>query len=507
MVMRGRGATIADFAARHPAAVEAHPDVWFPIAVERWFDNDVQAAVHWMDRSLASRRDGRGHRPARIACMRLMRARLGPGADVRRGRACPPRGADRPPRHERHARAAAPAHRARRSPRTGSATSPRPRSTSRRPIGLCRTRSLPRARDLRDDPPGVHPVHAGPRARLRRGRDRGARAARRRPHLAPVLRAHRAAGLALQLGDLVRPAVADRRAAVDRDGVASRCTRPTSCTRFWLRMRDARLALMAGRSQRVRAGARDAHATCPPLPDHLRVVVLLERAFLASLSGDLTAAASPCPTSWPAWVRCGEAALVHGLRDDLVGDRRSAAAQFADGGRRRDVLAAGDPGAGADLRGPAARRARRPGDALDRLREAALVTEVRRNAVPFLGWSRQGTPMETLLARLDEVAPTPWVHELAEARAGHPDIASAFAPTTATPRERLSSLRAGRPADAEPPRARGAQRAGPRVDVRRHRGEPVRLREHDQDARVEPLREARRSAGAARRSPWPATST
>ena len=24
--------------------------MWFPIAAERWFDNDVQAAVHWMDR-------------------------------------------------------------------------------------------------------------------------------------------------------------------------------------------------------------------------------------------------------------------------------------------------------------------------------------------------------------------------------------------------------------------------------------------------------------------------
>ena len=32
------------------------------------------------------------------------------------------------------------------------------------------------------------------------------------------------------------------------------------------------------------------------------------------------------------------------------------------------------------------------------------------------------------------------MHELAEAAAGHPDIASVFAPTTATPRERLTSL-------------------------------------------------------------------
>ena len=79
-------------------------------------------------------------------------------------------------------------------------------------------------------------------------------------------------------------------------------------------------------------------------------------------------------------------------------------------------------------------------DALDRLREAGLATEVRRNAVPFLGWTHQGTPMAPLLARLDDTASTPWVHDLAEAAAERPDIASVFAPTTATPRERQAAL-------------------------------------------------------------------
>jgi DNA-binding CsgD family transcriptional regulator len=81
----------------------------------------------------------------------------------------------------------------------------------------------------------------------------------------------------------------------------------------------------------------------------------------------------------------------------------------------------------------------RPEEATALLREAATITEVRRNAVPFLGWSRQGTPMETLLQRLEEESPTSWVHELAASAAGKPDIATLFAPMTATPRERTQA--------------------------------------------------------------------
>jgi LuxR family maltose regulon positive regulatory protein len=77
-------------------------------------------------------------------------------------------------------------------------------------------------------------------------------------------------------------------------------------------------------------------------------------------------------------------------------------------------------------------------DALDRLAEAAAATEVRRNAVPFLGWSRQGTPIETLLKRLAEVSSSLWVAELAAAADGRPDVVHVFASTTATPRERQS---------------------------------------------------------------------
>ena len=190
------------------------------------------------------------------------------------------------------------------------------------------------------------------------------------------------------------------------------------CTRFWLRMRAARHALMTG-SVSASERALDVPDDLPPLPDHFRVVVLLERAFLASLSGDLTVL-KRVPDELAGMGALGEAALVHGLRDDLVGDRRSAVAQFAsaaaDVSFSQPATRALALTCEAQLRDALGDRA----SALDRLREAALVTEVRRNAVPFLGWSRQGTPMESLLAQLEEVAPTPWVHELAEAAAGQP---------------------------------------------------------------------------------------
>ena len=64
--------------------------------------------------------------------------------------------------------------------------------------------------------------------------------------------------------------------------------------------------------------------------------------------------------------------------------------------------------------------------ALDRLSEAAAMTELRRNGVPFLGWSRLGTPVEWLLRRLDARGDAAWTHELAELTAGHADVISSL---------------------------------------------------------------------------------
>ena len=171
------------------------------------------------------------------------------------------------------------------------------------------------------------------------------------------------------------------------------------------------------------------------LPEHLRVVVTLERGYLASLSGDQQTLKRQVAELEALGAR-GEAALLTGLQHELESDRKAAAASYSLA--EEDVTHA-QPASRAlaltceaqllDVLG-------KPDEAIARLREAATITEVRRNAVPFLGWSRQGTPIETLLRRLDSDTSNVWIHELAESAAGKPDIATIFAPMTATPRER-----------------------------------------------------------------------
>jgi LuxR family transcriptional regulator, maltose regulon positive regulatory protein len=162
---------------------------------------------------------------------------------------------------------------------------------------------------------------------------------------------------------------------------------------------------------------------------------VIERGFLASLAGDPQALRS-WATELASLGARGEAELLTGLRHELESDRKAALASYI--AAEEDVTYS-QPASRAlvltcqaqllDVLG-------RHDEAMDRLRQAATLTEIRRNAVPFLGWSRQGTPMETLLTRLDAETPTPWIHELATATHGKPDIATVFAPMTATPRER-----------------------------------------------------------------------
>ena len=60
--------------------------------------------------------------------------------------------------------------------------------------------------------------------------------------------------------------------------------------------------------------------------------------------------------------------------------------------------------------------------------------------MPFLGWSRQGTPIETLLvAARDGDADALDPRARGRGRRDRPDIASVFAPMTATPRERTKA--------------------------------------------------------------------
>jgi len=91
--------------------------------------------------------------------------------------------------------------------------------------------------------------------------------------------------------------------------------------------------------------------------------------------------------------------------------------------------------------------------ARDLLFEGLVATEVRRNAVPFLGWSRHGTPVGDLLARHAVTHPSAWMHEVTAGTAGMSGISTFFSPTTALPHER-AQLPAGALAPTLSPRER-----------------------------------------------------
>ena len=76
LLLRGEGGTIGEFVRRHPEEIDANPATWFAVALDRWAENDVDAASHWTDRILGSTK---AVEPSvlQVACLRLLRSRLG----------------------------------------------------------------------------------------------------------------------------------------------------------------------------------------------------------------------------------------------------------------------------------------------------------------------------------------------------------------------------------------------------------------------------------------------
>lgn len=438
MVMRGQGAAVAAFVRAHPDVVAEHPDTWFPVAVERWVTNDVESARHWMDRALKAAAPD-AHPPAvagrpQVACIRLMRARLG-----------------------LESLSAAVGHAQRvvlESHRDGADDEVMPQLLTElgitqnwtgdllhaqvnltTAVGLSRTRNLPALAIAALSHLAMTEYMAG---RERSGRELAAEAM----------------GL---LGSALpwRPQFAFSRASlvvlfsglVDLpwgDGPIEPPTRPSPvhaadlCTLFWTRMRDARLALQAGnatQAERILEAPLDLPTGLEQLPDHLRAVTLVERSFIAAVAadGDLL---KVLETELLQLRALGEASLVGGLRADLAGDIRRAASLF---GTAVGDMAYAQPASREIAMVCEAQTLDALGEhepARRRLHEAATATAVRRNAVPFLGWTRHGTPIATLLASSAEQSGSGWLHELANAAAGQPDVISIYAVNTATPRER-----------------------------------------------------------------------
>jgi LuxR family maltose regulon positive regulatory protein len=71
------------------------------------------------------------------------------------------------------------------------------------------------------------------------------------------------------------------------------------------------------------------------------------------------------------------------------------------------------------------------------MHQATVATEVRRNAAPFLGWTRHGTTVSVLLERQAGAHPSTWIDEVLAATGDMAGIATYFGPTTAAPNERV----------------------------------------------------------------------
>lgn len=440
---------LAGFAEAHPQVVDSRPDIWFPLALDRWIANDVGAAQHWCDRIVAraaadldNEAPGGEIDPVQLACVRLWRAQLG---------------------LEPFYAAIGFAKRVRLSVR--SSTVPSDSLDSAMPVllhelGVAQnwlgdlaeaeaflTLAVGQSRSRGLDSFAVDALTHLALTEYMSGREHAcvglaqealtqldSSQARRMPFTA------RRASLALLLGDLVDPTTPSE--APDSETPAGEVHRADLTKHFWGRMRDSRMALMSGsvtRAEQVleRPGEYAVLAEMD-LPDHLRAVMLVEHAFLAALSSDQASLKSLAQQLQSLHCR-GEAALVEGLRADLNGDRRLAASSF-------EIAAADAIYAQPPTRALALACEAQVLDALgeaetalERLALAATETEVRRNVVPFLGWTRQGTPMRSLLTRLDARSASTWVHELMQALADVPEMMTTFRARTPTPRERASA--------------------------------------------------------------------
>jgi LuxR family transcriptional regulator, maltose regulon positive regulatory protein len=435
LLMRGDLAPIRDFARRCPQEVNAHPKTWFVLAMERWARGDVDGAVHWFDRLLGLPQDtDDGPDAAQLACVRLMRGRLGlesltdavtdtqslVGSEAGHG----------------GSRAELPLL-------LGEL------GISQVWLGHLADAETNLVNAIRLSNAWRLPAHAvsamthlatafflqGRETACRSVADEALEIIERRLPTRPRFSAHRAQ-LVLQLADLSGLPWAtpgDARPQADRHAHPADLT-----TAFWTRLRDARLALVDGSVMKAER-LLDTPVETPRLPAHLRAVLIIERAFLAALAedretlGGLTQALRELGLP-------GEVSLVLGVLADLTGDRRAAADHFASAAASARV---GQPPCRAlaltceaQLRDALGE----PDAALQSLRTALIMTEVRRNAVPFLGWSRQGTSLHVLLDRLHRRTPEPWLDELLSATKGRPGIVAALAPWTPTVHERTAPL-------------------------------------------------------------------
>ncbi|MFI8525884.1 LuxR C-terminal-related transcriptional regulator [Promicromonospora sukumoe] len=437
---------VGEFVRAEPEIVDHRPDIWFAIALDCWVRDDLEGVRHWGDRLLEARRrwspsfpaGGPESLDAGVACVRLWRAALGlEPAYAAVG----------------HAKRVVVASQTRPAVREANAdvlpvlanelgvTQNWLGELTEAETSLTLAVSLSRSQGLA--PLGVCALSHLAFTQYMRGRETACvelagevLVAADAPGARTLRFVTARAGLARLLARLLD--VPSPAGPAEAQVVDARCHGADLCTRFWFRVWDARQAVLAGdvvEARRILTTPRETpRLTDEQLPEHLRVALLVEQAFVAVLASDRESLKSLRGTL-DSLGAVGEAALVQGLRADREGDRRGAAVAFeaaaADATYSQPptrALALACEAQVLDALGDPARSE-------DRLAEAISVTEARRNAAPFFGWARQGTPIATLLRRLAERPAGPWVHELAATAAERPDVTVLYASMTATPRE------------------------------------------------------------------------
>jgi ATP/maltotriose-dependent transcriptional regulator MalT len=436
LVLDGHRRWVRDFAIQHPEAVEAHRDTWLCVALERWLDGDIAKARHWLDRIRSEERrpgstpDEDSRRRTGAALVRLLSARFGGDSvveaitDAREVCAVPAQ------------QSAADVLRAALLCATGVALNrvgvlQDAQAALGAAVAAGRIGQLPELTAAALSHLALNQYMAGREHACLQLADQAVAMTRTlpRPASSTVRRAELARELALGQAQPWRHPVA--RASPGRDD-------PDGTSEFWESVLRSRLALFGG-SVPDAERALDVILDTASLPRHLQVAGLMERALQASLASD-----PPVLARTAVQLRTkgadGEAALAGALRADLLGDHPSADALLSRAATRASTT---QPPTAAiaqvcraqllDSRGESDR-------ALALLTAAVTATEVRRTVVPFLGWLRHGTPVRTMLRRLDAVYTSSWVRELLLASQVHPDLATALGPVTPTPQERSQAV-------------------------------------------------------------------
>ena len=446
LLLRGHADGMNGWALANPSAVDVNPGSWFALAAERWSTDGISRARHWLDRIVSDPLPETDTSALQLACVRVMRGRLG----------LEPMTAS-----VEHATAVLAAER---QEADGALV----------PVLHCELAATLNWLGRLDEAD----THLAAALQLSRSRDLPALTAVALSHLAfnRFLRGNEASAaevadqvLAMSQGQPWQATYSRGRAvlvrqlavlsdvhgdasgliALDEHHVPEHAADPT--TRFWARTLRSRLQLthdsLSGAER-----ALDHPIETTDLPGHLAATLVLEHAVLASLAGDQEALAG-CHDELEQSGYAGEAALVAGLRADLRGDRRSAAARFERAAEHARVVQPPVQAialvAAAQLRDELDERE----TARDLLHRALVATEVRRNAIPFLGWTRHGSGVRDLLERQQRRQPSTWVADLCGATADVAVLATRFGPTTAAPRERID-IPAGTIAPVLSPRER-----------------------------------------------------